>query len=1460
MDDLVLRYLNKIGISEKDKKYYEDLILEVKGMNKGTNTFKGSFLLIKPLSFYAYNLLRRKQEEFENSGGFVSNINFSYPKGLDNDKISYILEEYIENTNNYELENFTIKSGTICVGFMEENDETNEKIKKLNEYLAMINSGIKAISYTYVEDDSEEEEDEAIYESEENENSNTIYDVDREYKIDAYKSYVSSIEEEKEYRKKLKDKNKYEHFYLKNIDLFDRGYIEGKVFLKELISYRKFAQLKLYVYDGTSSIEAFFMIDKDKNPEKINELDGMFHEGQKLRIKGEKNVFQGRVSFKISGIPVVLDPDPLPTDDEVEKRVELHLHTKFSEMDGVNSIYDYVNFAKSLGHKALAITDHGCVQGFPAAQEASSKAKIKMLYGAELYCVEEHLENIANPSDQKLNEASFVVFDLETTGLSARYDRIIEFGAVRIVEGFIEDEIDFFVNPDIPIPETITKLTGIDDNMVKGGRGIKQALQDIVEFFGDSIIIAHNATFDVGFINESLKVNGFEPLKNPVIDTLPLSRFIYPKQRRHTLGSIARLMQVDYDDDDAHRANYDAQVLNSVFQGMLAILSSMKPGLTHRDLASFQTDEVIFNAHPFHATVLVKNNEGLKDLFKLISESNIKYFSSNPLVPRKVLIEYRKNLLVGSSCFNGEIFEAALTKSKETLVEMMKFYDYIEIQPPACYTFLINDGQVASMDIIKKTCKDIIEAAKIAGKMVVATGDVHYLRQEHKEYRDVLIDTKGKKGIPHPLNPYRRSKMAKTENPDQMFLTTKEMKEAFSYLEDEELIDEIVVKNTNKIAQMIDNVSPVKDKLYAPIIKDCDKKLEDMVFTNAKKMYGDPLPQIILDRLEAELKGIRENNYYVIYYIASLLVTKSNELGYIVGSRGSVGSSLIATMANITEVNPLAPHYICKKCKHLEWVDPSLYRSGYDLPHKKCPVCGEELDRNGQNIPFATFLGFNAEKVPDIDLNFPKDFQAQAHEMTKELLGAQNVYKAGTIETIAEKTAISYASGYYERKGVDTSKIPFAEIKRLAMGCIDVKRTTGQHPGGIIVIPDGMSVYDFTPIQFPADSMDANWKTTHFDFHAIHDNVLKLDMLGHVDPYALKMMLDMTGVKLSSIPYDDPKVLSLFTSNKALNFKYGLKDKYKAFEVELGTMGLPEFGTDFARRLLSKTKPTKFADLLIISGLSHGTDVFEGNAEVLISSKTCTLQEVIGCRDDIMNILHDKYNMDYLDSFKIMELVRKGQFNLPSNADKREKFEKMMREHSVPEYFIESCRKIKYLFPRAHATAYCMMGVRVGWFKVHRPLEFYATYFTLRCDQFDIDVMMGGLPKICEKLYSLSTQSVLSAIDKSLYQTLSIALEMERRGYKFSKISLVRSQASQYIVDQETQSLIPPFGLIPGFNGLVAQSIVEEREKSMFTSQEDLVSRTKVNDNKFAEVKQKYGDYIDFDELQESDQLTLFDM
>ena len=952
-------------------------------------------------------------------------------------------------------------------------------------------------------------------------------------------------------------------------------------------------------------------------------------------------------------------------------------------------------------------------------------------------------------------------------------------------------------------------------------------------------------------MQEALKAAGYPILTNPVIDTLALSRYLFPESRSHRLGSLCRNMEVTYDEDSAHRADYDANVLNTVWQPMLASLTKDNLTMTHEELGNLETPKSLLkHIRPDHITVLVKNKAGLKDLYKLISLGHVEYFADVPKVPRREIEKLRSNLIIGSGCLNGEVFNAARYYNEEILMEKMSFYDFIEVQPPENYSWLVNLGDILTQDDLLTLINDIIVAADKLGKMVCATGDVHYCMPEDKIFRDVYISAKGVGGVNHPLMPYARlsGKKGQFENPDQHFRSTDEMLEAFAFL-GEEKANEIVVKNTNIIADQIEKLVPLpNDILYTPKIANVNEILTDMCFDNAKKLYGDPLPEYISKRLETELNGIITNGFSVIYYIAHKIVKKANDDGYLVGSRGSVGSSFVATMAGITEVNPLPPHYRCPKCKYLEWTEkthPNI-KSGYDLPNKKCPHCGEELVHDGQNIPFETFLGFSAEKTPDIDLNFPGDYQARAHEYTKELLGVNNVFRAGTIETVADKTAFGFARGYLERAGIDPNSVPKAKIACLAAGCAKIKRTTGQHPGGIVVIPDEYEVYDFTPIQYPADELDASWKTTHFDFRSIHDTVLKLDLLGHVDPMALKMMTDLTGVEVTSIPMNDPKVLSLFSKPDAL----GLERNYLAQET--GAMAIPEFGTNFVRGILESTRPTTFSDLVIISGLSHGTDVWTGNADKLISSGKATLQEVIGCRDDIMTYLISM-GLPSSVSFSIMEDVRKGKGLKPE-------YEEIMLAHKVPKYYIESCNLIKYMFPKGHATAYVMMAIRVGYFKIYYPLEFYATFFTVRSKQYDIATMIKGKDAIIEryeelKFRSRSKNEALSPKEEEILKTLSIAIEMVQRGYKFSNISLEKSDATAFVVDHENKSLIPPFTTLDGLGESAATSVVEARKEREFSSIEDLENRTKLNGTNINQLKELGV----LKGLSESDQLSLFD-
>ena len=1228
----------------------------------------------------------------------------------------------------------------------------------------------------------------------------------------------------------------------------------GKVFSYEEREFgdenRRVRRINLGVYDNAGGA-IYVNTTSPMSDEVLTELK---KRGTNVRVRGAayQDKF-GNKDLTIRGHTInLLPPDEPRLDNSEEKRVELHLHSQMSVQDGVGSMDQYCKLAKSMGHTAIAITDHGVVQGYPDAQKAAKKYGLKMLYGSELYMVDDQQIYVFNPSKVRLNSSSYVVFDLETTGLSTYYDRIIEFGAVKVEKGLVTQSLDIFINPERKISSKIESITKITNDMLKDQPTIEQVIDRILEFIGDSILVSHNAAFDFGFIQEALKRCGREVLHNPVIDTLALSRYLFPNSRNHRLGALCRNMEIFYDEDAAHRADYDAKVLNDVWQPMLVKLTQSNFNLTHEDLGKLETPaELLKHIRPYHVTVLAKNKQGLKDLYKLISIGHIDYLAEVPKVPRREIQKYRENLIIGSACFNGEVFRTARYYDFERLKQVVGFYDFIEIQPLTNYSYLINVQDINSEDELFVYLKNIIDAADAMHKPVCATGDVHYANPEDKVFRDVYISAMAVGNIPHPLNPYDRQKgkYGRFENPDQHYLSTDEMKEAMSWINDEEKIREIVIVNPNKIADQIEKLEPLpNDKLYTPTIDNCENDLTDLVFSNAKKLYGDPLPEYIQKRLETELNGIISHGYSVIYWIAHKLIKKTNDDGYIVGSRGSVGSSLVATMADITEVNPLPPHYVCPHCHHFEFtkeIYPDI-KSGYDLPDKKCPECGENMIHDGQDIPFETFLGFNADKTPDIDLNFPPDYQAKAHDYTKELLGEDNVFRAGTIETVAEKTAFGFARGYLERNGVDLATYPRAKIAYLASGCVDVKRTTGQHPGGIVVIPRDFEVYDFTPVQYPADDKEASWKTTHFDFHSIHDTILKLDLLGHVDPMALKMMCDLTGINLRSIPMNDKNVVSLFSSPKPLNMKRNYLNQ------QTGAMALPEFGTNFVRGILEATRPQSFSDLVIISGLSHGTNVWNGNAQKLIEDKTATLREVIGCRDDIMTYLIGK-ELPSNVSFSIMEDVRKGRGLKPE-------FVEIMKAHNVPDFYIDSCNKIKYMFPKGHAVAYVTMAMRVGYFKIYYPLEFYATYFSVRSKQYDIKTMIKGETAIVERLEELRRKErdkneELSPKEEEILKTLEIAIEMAQRGYSFSNINLYKSEASTFVVDHENKSLIPPFSTIDGLGESAAQSIIEARKDGPFFSKEELLRRTKLNGTN---VK----DLTELGVLQgipDNDQLSLFD-
>ena len=1211
-------------------------------------------------------------------------------------------------------------------------------------------------------------------------------------------------------------------------------------------------------HDSTGDIFGQIMEGKNFIGEEIEKMAP----GKFVRLTGytiRDKFINNDVVVKITSFMVV-GSKALRTDNAPEKRVELHLHTKMSQMDGVSSIDEFCKVAKNMGHKAIAITDHGVVQGFPEAQKAAKANKIKMIYGAELYVVEDEFTAVFHPNEQKLSDATYCVLDFESTGLSTRYDKIIEFGAVKVKNGIILDRIDILVNPGEKLDKDIVKITGITDAMLRNQPTIDKAIDQIMEFIGDSIIVSHNLEFDYGLLRTALfETRGVE-LVNPGIDTLSLSRYLNPEFLAHRLGNLCRRNDVYYDKDAAHRADYDAEVLAKCWVAMIFTLNNR--GFTTVDsICKLEKEtEHIKHSYEMHTTVLAKNRKGLKALYKLISLSHIQYLGRYPCVPRKKLIELREDLLIGSSCFSGEVFDKASRLSEKELDEVVKFYDYIEIQPYENYSMFIDIGNatVSGKSKLDRTLNDIICAATKANKLIVATGDVHYCNPEDQKFRDIYVYSAGVGKTSHPYYVFGdRREYAENpiperrqffNNPQQHYRSTEEMLESFKRYGDE-IAYEWVVTNSNKIADMCEEIIPIPEKLFTPKIENSENLLRELCYSNARKLYGDVLPEYIEKRLERELNGIIDNGYSVIYYIAHLIIKKTHEDGYIVGSRGSVGSSFVATMANITEVNPLPPHYRCPKCRHFELNEDSNYRSGYDLPVRKCPICGEDMIGDGQNIPFETFLGFNADKVPDIDLNFPPDYQAKAHDYTKVLLGEKNVYRAGTIGTVAEKTAFGYCRKFFEKRyNLDPNYVPKAQISYLVSGCKDVKRTTGQHPGGIVVIPGDFDVYDFTPIQYPADDMDASWMTTHLDFHAIHDTVLKLDLLGHVDPQALKFMCDQLGVNYLNIPLSDQKVISLFSKPDALN----LQNNY--LKLKNGALAIPEFGTDFVRGLLDQTKPKSFADLLIISGLSHGTNVWRNNADELIESGTTDLRGVIGCRDDIMTYLISM-GVEPLKAFTLMEKIRKGKGLAEQEED-------MLRSCNVPEYYIQSCNKIAYLFPKAHATAYVTMAIRVGWFKVHHPLIFYAGFFSVRCDKYEWAPMIAGPEAIIKRLKELEVLKREHPNDYSkkyeeIEKTLTVALEMYDRGIKFSNIDLYKSDDKNFIVDEENNALIPPFKVIDGLGEAAAENIVKSRVGGKFTSIEDFEKRSKINQT-LLEVFKDLG-VLDGLNAKDIEQISLFD-
>ena len=1498
MDKLKL-LLDQIKI--KDQEHFEGGKLEKIVCNKAKDKYVFCLELPKPLPLQEYKELNKKlKERFQNVKSVKTKIKTNK---LEIEKLKEYYKHYMEN---YSKEAPLLK---MFLNVQINLDEENLLISLTNK--------------------AEEMKFNSIKETLEKDLNNSGFNVNIITKIDEEKAQelMEEIEKEKKIIPAIKEKKESPFIMGKEITdektpinliqyEMDNVTVEAKIFGIDLFESSK-SNFKIITLKITDSTDSIYCKIFTKDEEEFNQYKKALKEGKYYIIRGytKNDKYSNELVLNARDINISEKKDEERKDTAERKRVELHAHTKMSQMDGVADEEKLVKTAMNFGHKAIAITDHNGCQAFPHVfnlvtkynKGKEEKDKFKALYGTELTLIDDSVDIVLRPKETKLLDTTYVVFDLETTGFNAGgADSIIEIGAVKINNGEIIDRFDELINPGRKLPQKIIELTNITDDMLEGKDNEENTVKKFKEWVGDLPMVAHNAKFDVSFIVMAHNKYNLGEFTNTVIDTLELSRALDTGYSRHSLSALVKRYDVPWDETAHHRGDYDAEGTALVFHKMLKKLVS-RNFETIKDLDKLVSkDEIYKYGTSYHVNIIAKNKKGLKNLFKIISLANTKYLYKTPRILRSEIDKHREGLLIGSGCYESEIFRLARSKTDEELSNLINFYDYIEVQPPEVYDHLLQLGDFANKAELLEHIKKIIRVTKESGKLIVATGDVHQINPEDKVYREIIVNQKVPGGGRHPL-----AKKDIKQIPSQYLKTTDEMLESFSFLP-KELAEEIVIDNPNKIADQVDIIEVIIDTggiPFAPKIPNCTETTTDMVYEKAEGIYGCPLPYNIEERLASELYGDepfntiknitpKENlneeeyqakihkklnevmksykegvinlfkeenpniteeeiknkmtgiigaNFDVIYLIAQKLVKKSNDDGYLVGSRGSVGSSLVATMMGITEVNALPPHYVCPNCKHsiFELNGKSLgadYGSGYDLPDMNCPKCGSKMNKEGQDMPFATFLGFHADKVPDIDLNFSDLNQAAAHEYTKVLFGVDNVYRAGTIGTVAEKTAFGYVKGYCEDKGISMRT---AEVERLAKGCTGVKRTTGQHPGGIVVIPGYMDVFDFTPFQYPADDVTSAWRTTHFDYHAIDQDVLKLDILGHSGPTKLRLIQNITGDDVTKVPLDDKETMGIFLSPKPLGVTK------EQIMNDTGTLGIPEFGTPFTLQMVKETKPKTFAELVKISGLSHGTDVWNGNAKELIDKGIVPFSEVIGCRDDIMVYLM-YHGVEPIKAFKIMEFVRKGKAS--KEPEQWAEYVEVLKQADIEPWFIESCRKIKYMFPKAHAVAYVINAFRLAYYKVHKPAVYYAAQFSAEYDDFDIESMIKGYESVKQRIIEINEKG-FDATNKesSILECLKVALEALARNIKFKPIDLYKSHYHDFVIDDDG-NLIPPFRAIDGLGEVVAKNIVEEREKREFISIEDLQKRAKLSST----LIEKLRSMGILDGMDESSQLTLF--